>query len=247
MTATIVRPSIACQIDRSDFPDPCRKCDVHDLTLCAPLSRPEARRLADIVAAVDFEPGTPLFDEGEPANHVFNVTAGAVRLYKLLPDGRRSITGFLFAGDFLGLPHREVYAYSAEGITTGILCRFPRRQLEALFEEIPKLEKRLLGLASNELAAAQDQMLLLGRKTAAEKVATFLLILSRRQERRHLPANPVSVPMSRSDIADYLGLTTETVSRTFTQMKKQGAITLLDHSQVQINDLDRLAALSESL
>ena len=107
------------------------------------------------------------------------------------------------------------------------------------------MERRLLGLASHELAAAQEQMLLLGRKTAREKIASFLLLLSERARRRGQKGNPVSVLMSRTDIGDYLGLTTETVSRTITQLRGDGSIKLLNGGKVEIANLEALQELSE--
>ena len=224
---------------------PCSACSVRHLTLCAALDEQEVADMAAIVSSVELGPGEPLFDEAEPAKHVFNVTAGAIKIYKLLPDGRRQMTGFLFPGDFLGLANEETYAYSAEAVTFSTLCRFPRHRLEPLLERYPKMEHRLLGMASHELAVAQEQMLLLGRKTAREKVASFLLMLSRRAVQRGQKGNPISVPMSRNDIGDYLGLTTETVSRTFTQLKQGGAIILLGSGKVELADRKALKEMAE--
>ncbi len=226
---------------------PCGACTVRHLTLCAALEERELAEMAAIVTSLELDPGDPLFDEGEPAVHVFNVTAGAVKIYKLLADGRRQITGFLFPGDFLGLANEETYAYSAEAITHAVLCRFPRRKLERLLELYPKMEHRLLAMASHELAVAQEQMLLLGRKTAREKIVSFLLMLSRRAVQRGQNGDPVSVPMSRNDIGDYLGLTTETVSRTFTQLRQGGSINLLQGGKVALNDRSRLEDIAEGL
>jgi CRP/FNR family transcriptional regulator len=125
------------------------------------------------------------------------------------------------------------------------LCRFPRRRLEALLVEIPHLEQRLLAMASHELAAAQDQMVLLGRKSARERVVSFILMLSGSAIRHGRPSDPVSLPMSRSEIADYLGLTTETVSRTFTSLKKQGLIELLDEKRVRLCWMSALQEIAE--
>ncbi len=213
---------------------PCNTCEVRDFASCAPLSADEQKRLASIMSTVEIEAHRPIFDEADPAEHVFNVTGGAVKIYKLLPDGRRQITGFLQPGDFLGLTHKEAYAYSAEALVATKLCRFPRRKLERLLDDMPKLEQRLLGMASHELAAAQDQMMLLGRKSAKERVVSFLLMMSAASIRRGKPADPVSLPMNRSDIADYLGLTIETVSRTFTQLRAQKLIELADEKQVRL-------------
>jgi CRP/FNR family transcriptional regulator len=222
---------------------PCSACAVRDLTICATLEEPELAEMTAIVTTLELTPGDPLFDEGQPADHLFNVTAGAVKIYKLLADGRRQMTGFLFPGDFLGLANEENYAYSAEAVTHTALCRFPRRKLERLLAQYPKMEHRLLGMASHELAVAQEQMLLLGRKTAREKIASFLLMLSRRGQ----SGDPVSVPMSRNDIGDYLGLTTETVSRTFTQLKQGGSINLLQGGKVELNDRARLEDIAEGM
>ena len=209
---------------------------------CAPLTGEEQTRLASIMRTVNVAPHCPIFDEANRAEYVFNITAGAVKIYKLLGDGRRQITGFLFVGDFLGLIHNEAYAYSAEALVPTKLCRFPRRRLEVLLAEIPHLEQRLLAMASHELAAAQDQMVLLGRKSARERVVSFILMLSDSATRHGRPNDPVFLPMSRSEIADYLGLTTETVSRAFTSLKKQGLIELLDEKRVR---LCRMSALQE--
>lgn len=230
-----------------ELPDKCEHCDVRDLTLCAPLDDDEMAVLCRILKTVDLPAGAVVMEEGEPAEFVYNVTGGSLRLFKLLPDGRRSVTGFLFAGDFLGLTNRDTNIISAEALCPVMLCRFPRRRLESLFGSMPKLERRLLGLASNELAAAQEQMVLLGRKTAAEKVASFLLLLARRQEARRLAENPVILPMSRSDIADYLGLTTETISRTFTQLKTGGLLSLQPQGRVLIRDADAMRNLADGM
>jgi len=234
---------------RSGAPDqtPCGACPVRPLTVCAALEPEELRQMADIVQTQRVEVGQTIFAEGDAADALFNVTAGTIKLYKLLPDGRRQITGFLVTGDFLGLALNESYAYSAETVTPTTLCRFPRRKMEALLDEFPKMQRRLFSMASNELAAAQDQMLLLGRKTAREKICTFLLMLSQRATRRGHKENPVSVPMSRADIADYLGLTTETVSRTFTQLKTSGAICLQEGNRIQIVDMDGINDMAEGV
>jgi CRP/FNR family transcriptional regulator len=212
---------------------PCNLCEVRDFAACAPLTPDEQKRLVSIMNTVEVEAHSPIFDEADPADYVFNVTGGAVKIYKLLPDGRRQITGFLLPGDFLGLTHKAAYAYSAEALVPTKLCRFPRRRLEGLLDEMPKLKQRLLGMASHELAAAQDQMVLLGRKSARERVVSFLLMMSAAAARRGQKPDPVLLPMSRTDIADYLGLTIETVSRTFTLLRKQKLIELVDEKQVR--------------
>lgn len=223
----------------------CRACSVRHLTVCAPLDDSEVHEIATIAHTVELGPGDPLFDEGEQARSVFNVTAGTLRVYKLLPDGRRQVIGFLFAGDFVGLANNDIYAYSAEAVTPAALCRFPRQKLEDLLGRYPKMQMRLLSVASHELAVAQEQMLVLGRKTAKEKIATFLFSLSGRAKERGQAENPVHLPMSRTDIGDYLGLTTETVSRTFTQLRTKELIALKNGNKVEICDMDALRRIAE--
>jgi len=222
----------------------CAACAVRGLTVCAPLNPAGLAEVEGLSTQLALAAGDQLFDEGEKAEHVFNVTEGTLKIFKLLPDGRRQVTGFLFAGDFLGLANQETYAYSAEAVTPVRLCRFQRRQLDGLLGRHPEMERRLLSKASHELAEAQEQMLLLGRKTAKERVASFLLLLSRRARQRGVADDPVPVPMSRTDIADYLGLTTETVSRTVTRLKSEGLIRLLPGGKVGLADRAALNELS---
>ncbi len=224
---------------------PCAACAVREMAFCGALTDRELPRLIAILTHIEIEAHQPIIDEGEPADYLFNVTGGAVKLYKLLPDGRRQITGFLFEGDFLGIAMNDLYNYSAEAVGRVTLCRFPRRKLELLLDEFPKLEKRLLAMASNELVQAQDQMLLLGRKTAREKIVSFLLSLSERAVKRGSGASPIALPMGRADIADYLGLTTETVSRTITRLKRSGAVRLLPGGLIELPDAAVLLELAE--
>ena len=174
------------------------------------------------------ESGRCFIEEGEAAEHFFNVTAGTAKLFKLLPDGRRQITGFAGTGHFLGLAVSATYSFSAEALEPMRVCRFSRSKLKALLDDFPAMEKRLLEVASNELVAAQEQMLLLGRKTARERLATFLI--GRAAVPSHCIGQPsglaetVYLPMTRNDIADYIGLTIETVSRTLTKLKSDGLI-----------------------
>jgi CRP/FNR family transcriptional regulator len=164
-----------------------------------------------------------------------------VRLYKLLPDGRRQIVGFLLPGDLVGLSAGDAYAHSAEAITPVEVCRFSRRRLDGLLDEFPAMHRRLLGIAASELGAAQAQMVLLGRKTARERIASFLLTLERRAAAVGLATEPLHLAMTRTDIGDYLGLTIETVSRTFSQLKAEGAIALPRPGEVRFLDRRRLA------
>jgi CRP/FNR family transcriptional regulator len=216
----------------------CDECTVRGLAVCGSLSDTELPDLAAMASTKRLEPGQTLFHEGDTAQDVYTLTHGILKLYKLMGDGRRQITGFLLPGDFLGLAYSQVYVYSAEAVAQTTVCRFPRRQFMRLLDRYPALEKDLLGRASSELAAAQDQMLLLGRKTARERLATFLEKVAMRHDAR--PGQAVPLPMSRTDIADYLGLTIETVSRTFSALKAERLIALPDKSHFVIVASDGL-------
>lgn len=224
----------------------CRNCDVvRDIAFCADLSHDEVKRLATVRCHAHLPANFTIFREGDPADHVYSISGGTVKLYKLMSDGRRQIIGFLYSGDMFGLGLDTGYVYTAETVTPTQLCRFTHRKLDTLMVEIPRLERRLFSVTVKDLVAAQEQMLLLGRKTAKEKVATFLMRLSRRAQQQSMPASPIALPMSRADIADYLGLTIETVSRTFTQLKKEGIIGLPASGHVVLTDPSGLKELAE--
>ncbi|MDZ5646509.1 helix-turn-helix domain-containing protein [Nitrospirillum sp. BR 11828] len=186
-----------------------------------------------------------IFSEGDPASSVRIVTSGMVRILRMMADGRRQIVGFLQPGDMLGLALGGTYLYSAEAVTPVTLRRLSRTQFDTLLERDPELRLRLLAATATELQVAQEQMLLLGRKTAPERLASFLL----RQARRVTPEPQdhcrIPLPMTRTDIADFLGLTMETVSRAFTKLKTTRLIRLLPDQMVELVDVEALIDLSE--
>ena len=224
----------------------CNACKVRDIVVCGALDEAELSALSAIKSVIELEPNALLFQDGESADYLFNVTSGVIRVNKLLADGRRQITGFLFPGDFLGISNNDEYACSAEAVTHTSVCRFHRKKLEALLMRFPKLEHRLLSIASHELAAAQDQMMLLGRKTARERVASFLIMLSHCATRIGLPASPISLPMGGSDIGDYLGLSPETVSRTMSCLRGEGIIADARPGSVELIECKQLEEISAS-
>ena len=222
----------------------CGKCEVCTLAFCSVLSTEEIKDLEAIRRDAVHDAGHGIFEEGDPANNVYNVTTGCVRLFKLLSDGRRQIIGFVLPGEYFGLITAAEYPYSAEAVTPIHACRFNRDALDGLGECYPHLQRRMLQLAWEEVARLQEQMVLLGRKTPKERIASFLLGLSDRHRRIGFQASPLTVAMSRGDIADYLGLTVETVSRSFTSLKKAGLIALPESSCVVLQDREALLALA---
>lgn len=221
--------------------NPCRPCAARLFSVCGAIPESGLEELAATVAARPFARRDLLVGEGEDAGSFFSLTEGAVKLVRRMPDGRQQILGFAFAGDFVGLAQRGHYGYGVEALSAGAACRFPRAGLERLTEHFPPLRERMAELAGQELLAAQDQMLALGRKTARERLAGFLLQMARRQ-----PAGETLVlAMTRGDIADYLGLTIETVSRTFSALKRDRLIALAGAERVHLLDRARLERIGE--
>jgi CRP/FNR family transcriptional regulator len=213
------------------------------LTEVAQRPAPELEGLVGIGITIQTRPGQTIVLEGDACSHCFRVLAGAVRLYKGTADGRRQLIDFLVAGDCFGLLGAR-YTYSVEAITHTTLSKTPRASLAKALRERPALADRLIELAAAELARAHEQMLLLGRKNAQEKVASLLVELARRigaDEAR--PA--FRLPISRQEMADHLGLTIETVSRTMTRLKEEGLIALPTPQDVVLLHPADLAALAE--
>ena len=210
----------------------------------------ELAALVGIGMTVTVRPGQTIVIEGDPIGHCYRIVSGTVRLYKAIADGRRQVIDFLGAGDCFGLTALEAHSYSAEAISPATLIRYSRQTLEAATLTNARLAQALFRLACSELDKAQQQMLLLGRKSADEKIASFLLGLASRSERKgcqHPRESMVHLPMSRQDMADYLGLTIETVSRTVSRFRRLGLIDLIGRQHVALRRVARLRELAEGL
>jgi CRP/FNR family transcriptional regulator len=213
--------------------------DVAALAVCRGLDRRVTSHVMAISSLRRKAAGEVLFGEGESADSIFEVVSGTVRLYKLLPDGRRQIVGFPSACHLLGLAPAGAHVYTAEALTDVVLCRYPRASFQRLANDMPGLAQRMWAVTSDELRFAQDQLLLLGRKTATERVASFLLMLAEQQE-----GNLLSLPMTRTDIGDYLGITVETVSRTLTKLRREKLIALPRVDAIEILDREALDSIA---
>lgn len=223
---------------------PCFDCAVRELAVCGVLESAALRAFKAGGPTVHYEAGETVVFEADEAANVYSLTSGLLRLSKLLPDGRRQIAGFLFPGDFLGITMEEEHAFTAEAIAPSTLCKFPRRQFDDFISRHPELERRLYAVAAHELAAARQQLVLLGRKTATERIASFLLMLAGRCHSMR-SGQDISFPMSRADIADYLGLRIETVSREISALKVARVIQLTGRQSFRIIDRERLEQLAE--
>ena len=180
-----------------------------------------------------------IYADGERADCWFKIVSGTVRTCKLMADGRRHISEFFYAGGCFGLDGVETRAFAAEAIGDVIVMRFNRAATERLIDERPELMRRVCNMTLRNLAHAQTRLLLLGRMTASERVASFLLELADQRDVRRT----LDVPMTRNDIADYLGLTVETVCRVLSAMKREGTIAFRDPHRIEIRGRDALHAL----
>lgn len=181
--------------------------------------------------------------DAETVESYSNVLAGVVKLTKSLSDGRQQIVGLQFAPDFLGRPFKSESPINAEAATEVSLCTFPRTTIERMMKVSPRLQRRLLKQALAELDEAREWMLALGRKTASEKVASFLLMIAGNIDPgndRAAKSASFDLPLTRADIADFLGLTIETVSRQLTRMRASGVIRIEHNRHVRVEDIGRL-------
>ncbi|WFU38251.1 helix-turn-helix domain-containing protein [Bradyrhizobium sp. CB82] len=209
-----------------------------------PLPRPHS--LSDLGMTSDSNPlvslneftykkGNEIYGEKEPAEYIYQVKSGAVRSYKLLSDGRRQIGAFHLAGDVFGLENGSSHRFTAEAVIDTTVRLIKRQSLETVAESDVVVAKNLLRMTTTNLQHAEDHMLLLGRKTSLERVAAFLIEM----DTRLTAAGVLALPMSRRDIADYLGLTLETVSRAISHLHGLGILGFVGNTQRQIVLLDR--------
>jgi CRP/FNR family transcriptional regulator len=205
------------------------------------------RRLCEASSIRHFKAGQHVFHAGDPQLDMYKIGSGCVCLYKNLADGRRQVLGFLLAGDVFGLELQQQHLCSAQTIVPSRLHCVPAPVARTLALESPKLMFELYQALANELAAAQDLALSIGRRDAEERLARFLVALSRHNERQGRDPATIDLPMPRSDIADYLGFTIETVSRTFRKLEKQRLIKLARRRSVQVLDMNGLQELMDGV
>jgi CRP/FNR family transcriptional regulator, nitrogen fixation regulation protein len=196
----------------------------------------ELSRARAILSEFKYTRGAEIYGESEPADYIYQVVDGAVRSYKLLSDGRRQIGAFHLAGDIFGLENSTLHRFTAEAIVETTVRLIRRASLEHVAETDVVVALDLLNMTTRNLRHAEEHMLLLGRKTSLERVAAFLLEM----DRRLTAAGIIALPMSRRDIADYLGLTLETVSRALSCLHAKGILGFLGQTQREIVLLDRV-------
>jgi len=227
--------STARHLDPLPLGHPCQGCEARGQAICGILDCENLAQFKRLGSTMRLRARQTLFREGDPATRVFTLTRGSLKLCKLLPDGRRHVVGFMYAGDFLGISVDDEHAFSAEVVEDAQLCCFSRSRFDSFLADHPLMEHELYRMAAHELSAAQQQLILLGRKSATERLASFLVLLADRADRLAGEKTcVVDFPMSRADIADYLGLTKETVSRIFSAFRAGRLIRLRAMNKVEI-------------
>jgi CRP/FNR family transcriptional regulator len=221
----------------------CFDCAVRQFSICAALDRDEVLAFGNLGRHIHFGSGETVFAQEDMTAAFYNLLEGVLRLYKLLPDGRRQIVGFALPGDFLGMAAASRHDFSADAVGAVTVCQFGRASFGRFAEDKPRMLRRINELTIHELNRARDHMVLLGRRAAEEKVASFLIGWRDRLSQFKETSAIVPLPMSRLDIADYLGLTIETVSRTLTKLERDGVLDILP-SGIRLRDPSRAEALA---
>lgn len=222
----------------------CGDCPIRHRAVCARCETDELERLEEIKYYRSFEAGQTVIWSGDRMDFVGSVVSGIASLTQTMEDGRTQMVGLLLPSDFVGRPGRDAAAYDVMATTDLVMCCFRKKPFEDMMNRTPHIAQRLLEMTLDELDAAREWMLVLGRKTAREKIASLLSIIARRDASLKLAGTEgalvFDLPLTREAMADYLGLTLETVSRQMSALKKDGVIQLEGKRHVTIPDFTRL-------
>lgn len=232
--------------DLIQAPIPCSDCGIYQLCLPTSIGQADMDLLDKIVKNRRiFKRGDYLYRLNLPFHSVYAIRSGSVKTYVLMDDGRLQITGFHIAGELLGLSavNTRVYSCEARALETTSVCEIPFDRLEELGQQVPSLQYQMLRIMSREIAHNQELMLLLGKKNAEERLATYLISLSSRFAKRSYSATEFNLSMSRGDIGNYLGMAEETVCRVLARFEQDGLIAM-QRRLVRLKDVDRLSAVA---
>ncbi|MGV8949732.1 MAG: transcriptional regulator FnrL [Cypionkella sp.] len=224
----------------------CGDCPIRHRAVCSRCEADELVALDAIKYYRSFQAGQTVIWSGDRMDFVASVVSGIATLTQTMEDGRRQMVGLLLPSDFVGRPGRPAAAYDVTAVTDLVMCCFRKKPFEDMMAATPHISQRLLEMTLDELDAAREWMLLLGRKTAREKIASLLTILARRDASLKAGGRACSfdLPLTREAMADYLGLTLETVSRQISALKREGIIELEGKRHVKVADIDRLFELT---
>ncbi|MGO8951800.1 MAG: Crp/Fnr family transcriptional regulator [Rhodomicrobium sp.] len=227
----------------------CDTCQVRREGICAALDDEELSQLVQLSRRKTLPAHNVIFRDGDEADQYFSITSGIVKLVKTLADGHQHIIGLIHQPDFMGQTLNRRHTYSAESATDVELCGFPRAAFDTFLKSHPRLERQIFEMTIRELDICRDWTLLLGRKCSYERVAGFLLMMARRIPRTENAEEPnfvhFELPFTRAEMADYLGLTLETVSRQFSRLKNERIIDLPSSRDITIPDLELLSGVAQ--
>lgn len=248
-----IKDSEKCAVGEVELPQLCVECKARHNGICGALKPDELRTLNGFSTKKTFQHGLTLVSEEEEYPFFGVVLDGVLKLSKVLPDGRQQIVGLQFSPDFMGRPFHPESHLSVECATDVTICTMPRKRFEELLQRSPELQQRLFKQTLNELDESRDWLLTLGRKNAKERVASFLLVLSEHLNKAaglegQEDAKDVfgfDLPLSRADMADFLGLTIETVSRQISALKKANIIDIQHNRHVEIKNRQKLAEMAQ--
>ena len=222
----------------------CANCPIRHRAVCARCDTEELALLEDIKYYRSFAAGQTVMWSGDRMDFVASVVSGVASLTQTMEDGRTQMVGLLLPSDFVGRPGREIATYTVTATSDLVMCCFRRKPFEQMIASTPHVAHRLLEMTLDELDAAREWMLVLGRKTAREKIASLLAIIARRDAilSKNAESNSLvfDLPLTREAMSDYLGLTLETVSRQMSALKKDGVVVLEGKRRIQVPDMDRL-------
>ena len=218
----------------------CSICKVRTYSFCRCLDEDKLKDFSNVSFEKSFLNKQNIFLQNDQSDYLYNITEGNVKIYQLLDDGRIQIIGFLYPGDFFGSYRNNKYNYCAEAIGDLKTCVFNQKILDKYLDENPILAKELLNKTSFELTLAQDRLTVLGKLNAGERLVKFLLNISEQRNRIGWKNNPISLPMTRQDVADYLGITIETVSRELTNLKTSNIIKIITSKQIYLSNTEEL-------
>ncbi len=226
----------------------CQNCTLADLCLPHGMGIEEMKKLdAIVIRQQPLQPGQHLFRPGDKSHALFAVRSGALKSYCITQDGEEQVLGFTLPGELTGMDGLSGGCYSSAAMVleTSSVCELPFGKLENLCNDLPGLQKQMLNVVGREITSDQHMLMLLGKRTAEERLASFLLSLSTRYHKRGLSATEFNLPMSRQDIGNYLGLAIETVSRLFASFQER-RILGVNRRQIVILDMDSLRGVVEA-
>ncbi|MEM7544967.1 MAG: Crp/Fnr family transcriptional regulator [Pseudomonadota bacterium] len=222
----------------------CGECPIRYRAVCARSNEEELARLNDMKTYETYEAGAPIIWAGDPITFLGSIVSGTATLSQTLEDGRRQMVGLLLPSDFIGRPGRDTAQFDVTAASDVMICRFRKADFEGLINSSPAISQRLLNMMMDDLDAAREWMLILGRKTAREKIASFFAIVARRQAalKKHDASGQITfdLPVTREAMSDYLGLTLETVSRQVSALRKDGVIEMSGLRRVMVPDFAAL-------